>query len=125
MDFSRIDAGVMDAALEEGWADVVYFDAFAPAAQPELWTVPVMDRMRWALKPGSIGDLLRQGRRPSDHGRGGVPGGPNPRPPRQARNAARHQSGPPQGRFNVRAYMVVVQRGGSWCPTNGCRWVGS
>ena len=41
----------------------------------------------------SVGDVLRQGRRPSDHGRGRIPGGPDPRTPRQAGNAARHQNG--------------------------------
>jgi tRNA U34 5-methylaminomethyl-2-thiouridine-forming methyltransferase MnmC len=34
--------------------DVCYFDAFAPAAQPELWTVEVFQRLlTWAL-PGAV-----------------------------------------------------------------------
>lgn len=32
--------------------DVIYFDAFAPQAQPELWTEEVMGRMYGILKPG-------------------------------------------------------------------------
>lgn len=32
--------------------DVIYFDAFAPNAQPELWGEEVLGRMYQALKPG-------------------------------------------------------------------------
>lgn len=32
--------------------DVIYYDAFAPEAQPELWTVEMFERMYKALKPG-------------------------------------------------------------------------
>ena len=31
--------------------DIVYFDAFAPSSQPELWEAPVLEKMRAALKP--------------------------------------------------------------------------
>ncbi len=31
--------------------DVIYYDAFAPEAQPELWTVEMFERMYNALKP--------------------------------------------------------------------------
>lgn len=34
--------------------DLVYFDAFAPAAQPELWTKEVFEKMYALLKPGGI-----------------------------------------------------------------------
>lgn len=34
--------------------DVIYFDAFAPSAQPELWTEIVFKTMYDALKPGGI-----------------------------------------------------------------------
>ncbi len=34
--------------------DLIYFDAFAPSAQPELWTAPVMQKMYDALKPGGV-----------------------------------------------------------------------
>ncbi len=34
--------------------DVIYYDAFAPSAQPELWEEPVMERMQRALVPGGI-----------------------------------------------------------------------
>ena len=50
--FERVKTGLFEAPLWEQSYDVVLFDAFAPAAQPELWTVQAMDRMRLALKPG-------------------------------------------------------------------------
>lgn len=34
--------------------DVVYFDAFAPDTQPELWTAAVFSQLRNAIKPGGI-----------------------------------------------------------------------
>jgi tRNA U34 5-methylaminomethyl-2-thiouridine-forming methyltransferase MnmC len=34
--------------------DLIYFDAFAPQAQPELWTTEVMERMYQALRPEGI-----------------------------------------------------------------------
>lgn len=34
--------------------DVVYFDAFAPDVQPELWTEDVMAQMYTILKPGGV-----------------------------------------------------------------------
>ncbi|MCB9169753.1 MAG: tRNA (5-methylaminomethyl-2-thiouridine)(34)-methyltransferase MnmD [Flavobacteriales bacterium] len=34
--------------------DLIYFDAFAPEKQPELWTQPVFQRMFATLRPGGI-----------------------------------------------------------------------
>lgn len=34
--------------------DLIYFDAFAPSAQPELWSEEVFAKMYHALKPGGI-----------------------------------------------------------------------
>lgn len=34
--------------------DLIYFDAFAPNAQPELWDMPVLERMAQALRPGGV-----------------------------------------------------------------------
>lgn len=39
---------------QENAFDVVYYDAFAPNAQPELWEAPVLGRMYRALKNGGI-----------------------------------------------------------------------
>ena len=37
---------------EQGSYDLVYFDAFAPSAQPDLWTDAVFENMYGLLKPG-------------------------------------------------------------------------
>lgn len=34
--------------------DLVYYDAFAPDAQPELWELPMFQKIYEALKPGGI-----------------------------------------------------------------------
>ena len=34
--------------------DIIYFDAFAPTAQPELWTKEIFDKMYSILKPHGI-----------------------------------------------------------------------
>lgn len=34
--------------------DLVYFDAFAPSAQPELWTESIFASIFNAMKPGGI-----------------------------------------------------------------------
>ena len=40
--------------LFENEFDVIYFDAFAPRVQPELWTERIFTSMYTALKPGGI-----------------------------------------------------------------------
>ena len=40
--------------LFENEFDVIYFDAFAPRVQPELWTERVFTSMYMALKPGGV-----------------------------------------------------------------------
>ena len=37
---------------EQGSYDLIYFDAFAPSAQPDLWTDAVFENMYGFLKPG-------------------------------------------------------------------------
>ncbi len=34
--------------------DLIYFDAFAPSAQPQLWTIAVFESMYRSLKPGGM-----------------------------------------------------------------------
>ena len=41
------------ADLEEGF-DLVYFDAFGPETQPELWTREIFARIYKAMSPGGI-----------------------------------------------------------------------
>jgi tRNA U34 5-methylaminomethyl-2-thiouridine-forming methyltransferase MnmC len=37
-----------------GSFDIVYFDAFDPVAQPELWTAEIFRKLHHAMKPGGI-----------------------------------------------------------------------
>ena len=39
---------------EKGEYDIIYFDAFAPDAQPELWEQPLLQKMYNALKPNGV-----------------------------------------------------------------------
>ena len=34
--------------------DIIYYDAFAPSAQPELWEAPLLEKMYQALKPDGV-----------------------------------------------------------------------
>ena len=34
--------------------DVIYFDAFAPEKQPEMWSQPLFDSLYWQTAPGGI-----------------------------------------------------------------------
>jgi tRNA U34 5-methylaminomethyl-2-thiouridine-forming methyltransferase MnmC len=38
----------------EDFADIIYFDAFAPQIQPELWETPILQRLFTALKTGGV-----------------------------------------------------------------------
>lgn len=38
----------------EGVYDLIYFDAFAPSAQPDLWTITVFENMFHSLKKGGV-----------------------------------------------------------------------
>lgn len=44
----------IEAFEQHGAFDLIYFDAFAPQAQPELWTEAVFARMYAALKPEGV-----------------------------------------------------------------------
>ena len=106
----RIEAGLFEASLQEQEYDVVLFDAFAPATQPELWTVEAMDKMRCTLKPGgqlvtycAKGDV----RRAMQKAGFSVERMPGPPGKREMLRATRLDV--PAGRFNVRVYMIVTR----------------
>ena len=112
----RIEAGLFEASLQEQEYDVVLFDAFAPATQPELWTVEAMDKMRCTLKPGgqlvtycAKGDV----RRAMQKAGFSVERMPGPPGKREMLRATRLDV--PAGRFNVRVYMIVTRM----CPSTG------
>lgn len=110
LDFQRVTTGLFEAELKDQHHDVVLFDAFAPAAQPELWTPAAMDRMRMTLKPGgqlvtycAKGDV-RRAMEEAGFLVDRVPGPPGKREMLRAIRAAN-----PEGRFNVRVYMMVTR----------------
>jgi tRNA U34 5-methylaminomethyl-2-thiouridine-forming methyltransferase MnmC len=41
-------------ALPESMYDVIYFDAFAPNKQPEMWTLEMLDKVAQAMKPCAV-----------------------------------------------------------------------
>jgi len=51
---NKIHARLEDAELEEAAYDVVYFDAFAPSKQPELWSLQILQKIERAMKPGGV-----------------------------------------------------------------------
>jgi len=50
---TKIKSGVADFSTQDSF-DIIYFDAFAPSAQPELWTKEIFDKMYRLLKPSGI-----------------------------------------------------------------------
>ena len=51
---TKIVAPVQEAALPADYYDLIYFDAFAPEKQPELWTAEVFARLYAAAAPGAV-----------------------------------------------------------------------
>ncbi len=47
-------AGTIQETPLSGGFDVVFFDAFAPSSQPELWEQPVLEKIYEAMAPGGI-----------------------------------------------------------------------
>lgn len=50
---TKIKCDLLDYSAEELF-DIIYFDAFAPASQPELWTIEVFEKMFSILKSGGM-----------------------------------------------------------------------
>jgi tRNA U34 5-methylaminomethyl-2-thiouridine-forming methyltransferase MnmC len=51
---TKIQQPVQQADLGAGLYDLIYFDAFAPEKQPELWTEDVFARLYAAAAPGAV-----------------------------------------------------------------------
>lgn len=52
-DFCKLLVPFQELAFEPTF-DIIYFDAFAPNAQPELWEAPLLSAMYAATKPGGL-----------------------------------------------------------------------
>jgi tRNA U34 5-methylaminomethyl-2-thiouridine-forming methyltransferase MnmC len=47
-------SSLQDVILLPSAFDVVYFDAFAPSKQPEMWELPILSKIYEAMKPGGL-----------------------------------------------------------------------
>lgn len=47
-------SSIQDFASANEHFDMIYFDAFGPAVQPEMWTKPIFDKLYSMLKSGGI-----------------------------------------------------------------------
>ncbi len=45
---------IEDARLQPGSVDLVYYDAFGPRVQPELWTLEIFQRLYEWMAPGGV-----------------------------------------------------------------------
>lgn len=52
--FEKRKAKIQETDLEKGAYDIVYYDAFAPAKQPEMWELPVLEKAVQSLKSNGI-----------------------------------------------------------------------
>ncbi len=52
--FNYFEKRIQDVEFENDFFDVVYFDAFSPGVQPEMWTIEVFQKIFSSMKPGGI-----------------------------------------------------------------------
>ncbi len=52
--FKKIHAGLEDSFFPDSYYDLIYFDAFAPDVQPEMWTEKQFDKLYKTLKPRGV-----------------------------------------------------------------------
>jgi tRNA U34 5-methylaminomethyl-2-thiouridine-forming methyltransferase MnmC len=52
--FNKTHADIKDIDLESNKYDIIYFDAFAPQHQPDLWNKNVLQKMFNSLKPNGF-----------------------------------------------------------------------
>jgi tRNA U34 5-methylaminomethyl-2-thiouridine-forming methyltransferase MnmC len=50
----KTDEEIQSCDLQPSSYDLVFFDAFAPEVQPELWNEPVFQKLAVAMKPGGV-----------------------------------------------------------------------
>ena len=52
--FRKLHSTLQQVKLERNQFDLVYFDAFAPNKQPELWELPMLQKVADSMKPGGV-----------------------------------------------------------------------
>jgi len=50
----KINDDMMHSELNDNFFDLIYFDAFGPKSQPELWKPIILSKMYHGLKPGGL-----------------------------------------------------------------------
>lgn len=50
----KLRTTLQDARTEPDAFDIIYYDAFAPSKQPELWEVPMLEKVIMTLRQGGI-----------------------------------------------------------------------
>ena len=51
---NKLKTTLQTVALAPASFDIIYFDAFAPSKQPEMWTLPMLEKVVNALKSGGV-----------------------------------------------------------------------
>ena len=51
---SKFHSKIQETILPENTFNAIYFDAFAPDVQPELWTEEIFKKIHAAMKPGGV-----------------------------------------------------------------------
>ncbi len=52
--FKKLNGSVLDHMIESNHYHVIFFDAFAPEKQPEMWSVELFSKLYNALQPGGM-----------------------------------------------------------------------
>ncbi len=50
----KINSDLLTLQLKPNQFDIIFFDAFAPSKQPEMWSLPILEKISVAMKAGSI-----------------------------------------------------------------------
>jgi len=50
----KLKTSLLDVVLKDDLYDLVYFDAFGPQVQPEMWTDEVFSKLAGAMKKGGV-----------------------------------------------------------------------
>jgi tRNA U34 5-methylaminomethyl-2-thiouridine-forming methyltransferase MnmC len=50
----KVNRSLQMAVLPAATYDLTYFDAFAPGKQPEMWELPMLQKVAAAMKPGGV-----------------------------------------------------------------------
>lgn len=52
--FNYFEKRIQNIEFENDFFDLIFFDAFSPGVQPEMWTMDVFQKIAAAMKPGAV-----------------------------------------------------------------------